>query len=197
MLTGRGERLKNPGPSRYCTTYCEPSVGASHIEKSEPGGLTTRGRIPTKGALHIKGNLMRNLHGKKLRPLYLTIITALSVATVCALFTSASRTSQAQAAGTAPEQTIRQLTSVGQTIIHFIPQGANVVSQPEFLLDDAEVGVKPQTPGAAAVRGASALSTSIARKHGLAIPGKNGAQGFSAMATVGWQPSTFRAVRAP
>jgi hypothetical protein len=127
---------------------------------------------------------MPTLHSKKFQRPYLTIITALAVATVCFVFTSTSRTSQARAASAASTQSIRQLTSVAQTIIHFIPRGANIVSQPEFLLDDSEVGVKPQTPGAAAVRGASALSTSFARKHGLAIPGKNGAQGFSAMATV-------------
>jgi hypothetical protein len=126
---------------------------------------------------------MPNLHGKMLQRRYLTIITAFSIATVCFLFASADRTSQARAAGTTSAQSIRQLTSFAETMIHSIPQGANVVSQPEFLLDDSTVGVKPQTPGAAAVGNRSALSTSIARKHGLAIPGKNGAADFRAMSS--------------
>jgi hypothetical protein len=124
------------------------------------------------------------LHYRKLPRPYLTIISALSVATACSLFASASRTSQAQAASPASAQSVGRLTPVAQSIIHSIPQGANVVSQPEFVLDDSTVGVKPQTPGAAAVMGHSVLSTSIARRHGLAIPGKNGARGFAAMSSV-------------
>jgi hypothetical protein len=90
-----------------------------------------------------------------------------------------------QAASPAPTQSLQRLIAAGQTIIHATPIGSGALATPE-IVEETEIGVKPQITGRAAAATTTAASTRLHHRHGLPIPSKqHAANGATALAARG------------